>query len=333
MNFPGDVEVADLSVLDEAERADLVSLIQRSERGETGASVTTAGDVGVFLDGPDAELWAGRLLRREGRLIGAQFVECYSEARDVLLDPHVETTIPEDRRRAILDALLQDGLASARVIAARYEDSSSRPERHDPHPALVNADPHWDTNPEIWQVTASSLAGEHERNDAYSRAGFRHVRTFAQMRIDVAATTLAPPAPRGVTSRVVCGDSDLRAVHAIYNEAFADHWGEYPRAYESWLANHRARPGHDEGQWVLAIVDGQSAGICLCDDSKVPHGYGHVEILGVLRSARGRGVADYLLRSAFAASAARGLQGTELEVDSSSPTGADRLYYKVGMRP
>ena len=49
--------------------------------------------------------------------------------------------------------------------------------------------------------------------------------------------------------------------------------------------------------------------------------------------ARGRGLAKYLLRHAFAVDAAAGLDGTLLHVDTNNPTSALGLYESVGMRP
>jgi ribosomal protein S18 acetylase RimI-like enzyme len=55
-----------------------------------------------------------------------------------------------------------------------------------------------------------------------------------------------------------------------------------------------------------------------------------VSYLGVLQSARGRGVAKSLLRTIIADAAARGRDWVGLEVDADSPTGADGLYVSMG---
>ena len=52
--------------------------------------------------------------------------------------------------------------------------------------------------------------------------------------------------------------------------------------------------------------------------------------LGVLASARGRGVAKGLLNTIIADAAARGRDHVGLEVDADSPTGADGLYTSMG---
>jgi ribosomal protein S18 acetylase RimI-like enzyme len=66
-------------------------------------------------------------------------------------------------------------------------------------------------------------------------------------------------------------------------------------------------------------------------DGDAPDG-SYVEYLGVLPSARGRGVARSLLATVIADAAARGRNRVGLEVDADSPTGADRLYVSMGWR-
>ena len=56
----------------------------------------------------------------------------------------------------------------------------------------------------------------------------------------------------------------------------------------------------------------------------------YVAYLGVLESARGRGVATGLLRTIIADAASRGRDRVGLEVDADSPTGADGLYTSMG---
>jgi hypothetical protein len=59
---------------------------------------------------------------------------------------------------------------------------------------------------------------------------------------------------------------------------------------------------------------------------------GWVGELGVLKPWRGRGIASALLRRAFATFAARELPRVMLNVDAANPTGAVRLYERLGMR-
>jgi ribosomal protein S18 acetylase RimI-like enzyme len=58
---------------------------------------------------------------------------------------------------------------------------------------------------------------------------------------------------------------------------------------------------------------------------------GHVNILGVRRDWRGRGLGLALLQHSFVALYNKGCKRVSLEVDADSLTGATKLYEKAGM--
>ena len=59
---------------------------------------------------------------------------------------------------------------------------------------------------------------------------------------------------------------------------------------------------------------------------------GWVDELGVLAPCRGRGIARALLLRSFVTFARRGCLQVLLNVDAENPTGATKLYERVGMR-
>jgi mycothiol synthase len=63
----------------------------------------------------------------------------------------------------------------------------------------------------------------------------------------------------------------------------------------------------------------------------VERGEGWVKNLAVLRGHRKSGIGGALLRTAFAAYAAKGRTAAGLGVDLTNPTGAYQLYTGVGM--
>jgi ribosomal protein S18 acetylase RimI-like enzyme len=79
-------------------------------------------------------------------------------------------------------------------------------------------------------------------------------------------------------------------------------------------------------------LDGEPVGICVGDSSRAEFGATYVRTLGVIPSARGRGIARWLLRCAAADAARAGLRSVALAVDSENTTGATALYESVGMR-
>jgi len=74
---------------------------------------------------------------------------------------------------------------------------------------------------------------------------------------------------------------------------------------------------------------GTLVGTELAGSDTAPAG-SYVSYIGVLQSARGRGVAKALLRTIIADAAQRGRDRVGLEVDADSPTGADGLYVSMG---
>jgi ribosomal protein S18 acetylase RimI-like enzyme len=143
------------------------------------------------------------------------------------------------------------------------------------------------------------------------------------MQMDVSAAGPAPVWPEGVAVRAYA-EADAPAVHELLEEAFAENTEEVlPFArWHPWMTND---PGFDPGVWFLAEAGAELAGVCLCWRE------GWVKDLAVRPSWRGRGLGEALLREAFAEFHRRGLETVGLKVDADNPTGAVRLYERVGM--
>ncbi|HWC22284.1 MAG TPA: GNAT family N-acetyltransferase [Flexivirga sp.] len=125
-------------------------------------------------------------------------------------------------------------------------------------------------------------------------------------------------------------------VHRVMDEAFRDHWGHTDMTAEMWQENidsHGFRP-----DWtVLAIDDGTDRVIGAAmnyawEQDWEPQGYteGYTDQLGVLRSHRGRGIAAALLLESMRRFGESGMQAAGLGVDAANPSGALRLYEKLG---
>jgi ribosomal protein S18 acetylase RimI-like enzyme len=180
------------------------------------------------------------------------------------------------------------------------------------------------------------MAGQIPEDLAYGAvlgaAGFRPVRRFWRMSLDLAGrSTAEPDAPAGVTVRVAVTDADRRVIHALEQDSFAEHFGSgHDEAYEQWLENLEARPGHDPDRCWIASLDGVPVGLCILDHSLAEFGDDHVRRLGVVQSARGRGIGRWLLERAAAQAAAQGHRALALSVDGENTTGATALYESVG---
>ena len=134
-----------------------------------------------------------------------------------------------------------------------------------------------------------------------------------------------------MSRRSVAGEGDRRALHALFNASFAEHFGNtHEREFEAWIAGIEALPGADPERWWIATLDGEDVGLCILDDSKEEFGEGYVRTLGVVEDARGRGIGRWLLECAAADAVRRGRTGLALAVDGENTTGATALYESVG---
>jgi mycothiol synthase len=166
----------------------------------------------------------------------------------------------------------------------------------------------------------------------WEEAGYRVVRHWFHMAIDLGGEPEEPVWPDGVRPREFVRGEDDRAVYDADMEAFADHWDFSPMEYDRWRLWTIERPGFEPGLWVLADAGGEIAGFSINEPhrSGIP-AVGRVAGLGVLRPWRKRGVGLALLRQSFRVLRDAGFTEMRLEVDAASPTGAVRLYERAGM--
>ncbi|CAA9356674.1 MAG: hypothetical protein AVDCRST_MAG72-1850 [uncultured Nocardioidaceae bacterium] len=199
------------------------------------------------------------------------------------------------------------------------------------------------------QIDTGAFADDTRQQRWLTTAGFEMMRRWWQMSRPVRTEDAAvPPLRPGVRIRLVeragngmPDEDDLRVVHDILEDAFVNHFNSHAETFDEFLARLREDPGHRWDHWWLAeLVDGPTpqpvgtlvgslVGAAGGDGSWTPTG-SYVSYIGVLESARGRGVAKSLLSTIIADAAARGLGEVGLEVDADSPTGAEGLYLSMG---
>jgi mycothiol synthase len=163
------------------------------------------------------------------------------------------------------------------------------------------------------------------------RYGWREVRHFWQMAMELPTAAGAMPAPRwpeGISARVFEPGRDDRVVHATLQEAFSEHWGHVYMPFDDW-AKRMELEWFDPSLWWVAESGGEVAGALVGAELE---GDGWVMTLGVREPWRGRGIGEALLWTSFDAFRSRGLSTVKLDVDAGNETGATRLYERVGMR-
>ena len=138
------------------------------------------------------------------------------------------------------------------------------------------------------------------------------------------------PNPTGIAITGVTSDDDMRAAHAVIEDALAEHWGHRHEPFDQWFEELSSTPGHDPGLWLLAVDAGRAVGALTASVGQ--HGAGWIDWLGVLADYRGRGLASALLRRSFALFAGLGFTQVLVSVDSANASGATGVYERAGMR-
>jgi ribosomal protein S18 acetylase RimI-like enzyme len=170
-----------------------------------------------------------------------------------------------------------------------------------------------------------------ERNESARRLltahGYRFTRRFWTMAIDLDEEPPAPKWPPEVRVASLEAGQE-RAVFDAMADAFADHWGFVPEDFDRWRAWTVDRDSFDATLWRL-VWDGDELAAASMNALRGEEGW--VNVLGVRRRWRRRGIALALLHESFREFRRRGTPRVLLGVDSENPTGATRLYERAGM--
>lgn len=185
-------------------------------------------------------------------------------------------------------------------------------------------------------LTQGALKQDASAQELLGKAGFKPIRRFLRMLIEINAPLPEPTWPEGITIREFIPGRDDRPLVAAVREAFRDHWGYVEESFEGeleqWQHWMKEADDFDPTLWYLALDGDEIAGFSVCwPKSPGDPNTGSVEVLGVRRQWRRRGLALALLRHSFREFHRRGKEKVVLGVDSESLTGATRLYEKAGM--
>lgn len=165
--------------------------------------------------------------------------------------------------------------------------------------------------------------------------GFRPVRSWWRMRMDLCGE-LAPPAfPPGITLRPFVIGQDEEMLTGLINDVFSDHWGEGLHTVDE-IRHHVALPSFAADLLLFAEKEGQAVGyvwsyineqrIAMTGDA-----FAYIGDLGVRRAYRGQGLGRALLLRALHDIKRRGMVAAELDVDGPNAS-AKHLYESVGFR-
>ena len=303
---------------------DLYALYRRCRRADHEADEITFDEFvySTFeLPRSSARLDSVGAVDEDGRLVGYGWAftrESATRSARAWLTGGVD---PEYRRQGIGTGILRRGVARAVELLAGSPPNV-------PH-----------------HVDAEAGPAHLDRIALFEQEGFESIRTFMTMLRPLGTAEPAPepgPAPErdaaGEAVRIVDWRDDLdEATRTAHNEAFLDHWGSEPISPDRWRYYGPAAPGFRASLSPVAVTpEGNIAGYVMCS---VPPGMqaerrtAWIGTVGVCREFRRLGIGRALVARALRAMEAAGFEAVGLDVDADNPTGAVRLYERLGFRP
>ena len=193
-----------------------------------------------------------------------------------------------------------------------------------------------DARVSLW---SGAYQGYRADESALQEAGFSPERVWHEMRIDMTERPAAVALPNGFAARPYRHEEDLPILVDLVRDSFSDHYGHIEQSFENDLELFRhwlgGSPNFDPDRVLLAMDEatGIVAGsvVPLTEYQRRP-GAGYIDMVGVRRAYRRRGLASALLIRSFVDYWDRGIKEVYLEVDGDSLTNALALYERVGMR-
>jgi mycothiol synthase len=164
----------------------------------------------------------------------------------------------------------------------------------------------------------------------HQNEGYHPFRFHWRMEIVLNDAPAEAKFPEGIELRPFIKGEHDEAVLQAQNEAFRDHPGSHEWTLEEWRRIRFDDPEFDSSLWAIAWDGEEVAGF---SQNRYRMGIGWIRMIGVRRPWRKRGLGEALLLHSFGEYYRRGKQTIGLGVNAHNPTGATRLYQKVGMHP
>lgn len=175
-------------------------------------------------------------------------------------------------------------------------------------------------------VASGGLVGSSAERMLQHR-GYAVVRYYNELALPLTGEVTVPDLP-GVRLGPPT-DEHEEAVRLAHNDAFRDHWGSGEQTVQAWHDHWTSSSSRPAVSTVATSDDGRVLAYVMCAEWVDRELY--VNILGTVRDARGRGLAEAaLLRTIDVATRSGDYDVIELGVDSENPSGATRLYERVG---
>jgi mycothiol synthase len=267
-------------------------------------------DLITLFDYPDCDFPAGSIAAWDGDVMVACGLLMTRSSADPVHEMRLDGEVhPAYRRRGIGGQVLD------------WAETAAIPLHEQRHPGRPLSLRGW------------AKAGDPGTDALFAARGYRVVRWWHTMRMDLSKLGPEKPLPEGV--RVVGFSLEVsEAAREVRNEAFRDHWGSTDSTAETWEHYRRMESFRPEFSY-LAYADGQPAGVLLSSESaETTRATGvrdlYIGIVGTRRAGRNRGIATALLSRALTDGKAAGYGTSSLLVDADSLTGAVGINERVG---
>jgi ribosomal protein S18 acetylase RimI-like enzyme len=162
--------------------------------------------------------------------------------------------------------------------------------------------------------------------------GYRYWVSSLTMRIELEGD---PPPSAAILRDFVLRTyerSDNESLIELLNAAFRDDPFFREFSEESFRARLLSHRNFNPLHWHVAVDHDDVAGVSLSSlDHEAAVPTGHINFLAVRGDRRRRGIGESLLRRTLGALHASGMRRVELGVTANNPTGAVRLYERIGM--
>jgi mycothiol synthase len=175
-----------------------------------------------------------------------------------------------------------------------------------------------------------------DQQDLFERHGYERARYFTENLRDLSLPIEDIPLADGCIARPWSEDTVADSLE-VHNAAFEDHWGSQPFALDYWQSFHSGESFLPQMSWI--VYDHETP-VAYMSCSKYPHDWedrgrteAWIEGIGTVRIHRRRGIASALITIALRAFREDGMEYACLGVDSENPTGANRIYERLGFVP
>lgn len=177
------------------------------------------------------------------------------------------------------------------------------------------------------------------KKELFRQMGLKEARQFWTMARPLNAPIDEPPHVDGILMHAFRYPADSEGARAAFNNSFSDHWDHHPIDQADWehwmsqditrpdlslLAEIEAEPGTFGGFCIISIIEEDNKRRDVCE--------GWIDLLGTTRDWRRVGLGRALILQGLHSLKNAGMETALLGVDSTSPTGANRLYESVGFR-